>query len=63
MPPYSYDNIAQKEMSRKEFLTFVGLGLATLLGLANALKTIGHMQKSAAPRSRGKGYGQSAYGA
>ena len=50
-------------MSRKEFLTFVGLGLATLLGLANALKTIGHMQKSAAPRSRGKGYGQSAYGA
>lgn len=63
MPHYSYDDIAQKEMSRKEFLTFIGLGLMTIFGLANALKTIGGMQKSSTPRRSGSGYGQSAYGA
>lgn len=63
MTPYSYDALAQKEMSRKEFLAVIGLGLITVLGLANALKTIGGLQKNTAPRSRGPGYGQSAYGA
>lgn len=55
--------LLQKEMSRKEFVTTLGLGMATVMGFS----TIIHMLTGKSVRSRlgqkvDNGYGSSAYG-
>jgi hypothetical protein len=57
------DNVSellQQEMSRKEFLTTVGYGVASLVGIAGVMRMLGHRGFKAASSSHG--YGASAYG-
>lgn len=56
--PLKYQDFLDKEMSRKEFLATVGLGLASLLGFASVLQ----MLKNGSNRSTSFGYGSSVYG-
>jgi hypothetical protein len=57
---HSYLNdITQKEMSRKEFLTTLGLGLASVMGFSAILKILGHKGFTS---SQSHGYGTSPYG-
>lgn len=53
------DYLLQKEMSRKEFLTTVAFGLATIIGLSALLQLLGK-QNPWQPAQRG--YGSSSYG-
>jgi len=57
------ENIMQKEMTRKEFLTTLGFGIASIFGIANILKYVmgrGNTRTGAASASYG--YGSSTYG-
>ena len=58
------DAIMQKEMDRKEFLTTVGFGLASLLGFSTVMQLLGRSNHSTlfGSQSVGQGYGASAYG-
>jgi hypothetical protein len=50
------DHLLQKQMSRKEFLTTFGFGLASLFGLGTILRLMGHNQHVS------MGYGSGGYG-
>ncbi|HEY8999502.1 MAG TPA: hypothetical protein VIM53_04275 [Candidatus Saccharimonadales bacterium] len=55
------NNLMQKEMTRKEFLTTLGFGVASVLGFSSVLKMLfgkgeQHFQAS------NMGYGSSVYG-
>lgn len=55
------NNLMQKEMSRKEFIATLGLGIASILGFSSILKMLfgkGEQQN----QSNSFGYGGSAYG-
>ena len=54
-------DIVDKEVTRREFFSLVGFGLAALIGLTSLLQFLG---KSAPQQSRSgsAGYGSSAYG-
>lgn len=51
--------LLHKEMTRQEFITTLGLGLASLMGLSSILKLVN--VKSSGHR-QGMGYGASSYG-
>ncbi|HVS58423.1 MAG TPA: hypothetical protein VHD60_01640 [Candidatus Saccharimonadales bacterium] len=53
------DTLLQKEMSRKEFMTTVGFGVASLLGFSTVLRLLGHGSKL---QQSGRGYSSGAYG-
>jgi hypothetical protein len=61
MAHYKYDEITNKEMSRKQFLAFIGLGLVSILGFSNIIKTLTTASKKTDSKSRA-GYGNSVYG-
>ena len=51
------ESLMQKEMTRKEFLTTVGFGIASIFGFSAVLKMLtGRKQEGS------NGYGSSAYG-
>jgi len=50
--------LMQKEMTRKEFLTTLGLGVATILGFGSLIKLV----TGKSLHSTSSGYGSSAYG-
>lgn len=52
-------DLLQKEMSRKEFLTTLGFGLLSLVGVSSLIKLLSGKQTE---RSGGMGYGGSVYG-
>ena len=53
-------NAMQKEMTRKEFLTTLGFGLASLLGFASVIRLLtGKAQHSSSVQ---RGYGDNSYG-
>ncbi len=55
------ESIMQKEMTRQEFITTLGFGLASILGFSSVLRLLfgkGQQHQSSAPR----GYGASTYG-
>jgi hypothetical protein len=52
------NDITQKEMSRKEFLSTLGLGLASVMGFSALLKMLGHKGFAQRPG----GYGATPYG-
>ena len=54
------DELLQKEMDRKEFLSVVGFGLASLVGLSSVLELLGKTKPNTKESS--SGYGMSAYG-
>jgi len=54
------DDIMNKEMSRKEFLTTVGFGLASVFGLSTIVRFV--FGKGQHGRLASSGYGSSAYG-
>lgn len=56
------DDLLQKEMDRKEFLTTLGFGAASLLGLSTVLQLLGKNHNVLGTHSVESGYGASAYG-
>ncbi len=50
----------QKEMTRKEFLLFIGLGFLAVIGISSRLKSIGELFHWT-PQAT-KGFGSSKYG-
>lgn len=55
--------VMQKEMSRKEFLTTFGFGVASLFGLGTLLRLMGHHPVSQQHANNSSmGYGSSVYG-
>ena len=52
-------DLLQKEVSRKEFLQVIGVGLASILGLSALLKLAGYKGHSL---SVTRGYGKNSYG-
>ena len=55
------DELMQKEMSRKEFLSVIGFGLASLVGLSALLQLLGKT-KPEIRQAPTTGYGSNAYG-
>ncbi|HSX00174.1 MAG TPA: hypothetical protein VLH38_04025 [Patescibacteria group bacterium] len=54
------ETLLQKEMTRKEFLGTLGLGLASLLGFSSVIRLLNN--KGKAQQSQVSGYGSSSYG-
>jgi Trp operon repressor len=54
------NNLMQKEMSRKEFIATLGLGIASVLGFSSILKLL--FGKGQQTQNISAGYGSSAYG-
>jgi hypothetical protein len=54
--------LTQKEMTRKEFLATLGLGIATVMGFGSIVKLLGgsHVLTGQGPKSRS--YGSNSYG-
>ena len=52
--------LMEKELSRKEFFTTVGLGIASVFGFATVIRMMSG--KQAAGKQVSAGYGASAYG-
>lgn len=55
------DTLLQKEMSRKEFLAVMGLGVASIMGLSGIISTLTG-RSLGNHRAASSGYGSSAYG-
>lgn len=55
-------DIVDKEVTRREFFSLVGYGLATLIGITSLLQFLGKSAPQQQPRSGSVGYGSSAYG-
>lgn len=55
------DTVVNKEMTRKEFLATVGVGLVSLTGLSSILKLL-NGGKSMPRHTVSSGYGSSSYG-
>ncbi len=62
MAHYKYEEITNKEMSRKQFLAFIGLGLVSILGFSNIIKTLTTASKKTDTTKSRAGYGNSVYG-
>ncbi len=58
------DKIQQKEVTRKEFLTILGAGLLSIMGLSTILKLLGHkgLLDSPSNHQASSGYGSGPYG-
>lgn len=57
------DSLLKKEVTRKEFLTLSGFGLASLFGLGTIIKLVtGHNPSNVLNKNRTVGYGSSSYG-
>lgn len=56
------DTILKKEMSRKEFLGMVGLGIISLMGVSSLLKNLGNTFSKPQSSQSSLGYGDSSYG-
>ena len=44
-----HKGLAQKEMTRGEFLQFLGASIVLLVGFGNVIALFGHMKKTAEP--------------
>jgi hypothetical protein len=55
-----FKELLQKEMTRTEFLTVLGLGLASVFGLSSILRVMGAGKSS--EHSSSLGYGSGGYG-
>jgi Trp operon repressor len=53
--------LLEKEMTRKEFMTTLGVGVASVMGFSSLLKLAGVGQQ-ASHHNVSSGYGSSAYG-
>lgn len=56
----SLQTLMQKEMTRKEFLTALGLGIASILGFSSVLRLLNGRDQMGARSSAG--YGARTYG-
>lgn len=54
--------LAQREVTRKEFLTTVGFGLMSIMGLGSIIKLLSGKGQSLQHHNMAAGYGLSAYG-
>jgi hypothetical protein len=59
------DDMMQREVSRGDFLKFVGVGLLGITGIVGFIKQLNDHapgQRTTKKRTAGSGYGHSAYG-
>ncbi len=57
------EEVVSKEMTRKEFITTLGFGIASILGFSTVLKFIfGKGRAHNSPVSSSRGYGSNVYG-
>ena len=56
------NNLMQKEMTRKEFLTTMGFGVASVLGFSSLLKMLFGKGEQHHAQTAHMGYGASVYG-
>lgn len=56
------DEFMKQEVSRKDFLRYIGIALLSMVGIANALKSLQANVENSPKTSTGAGYGVSAYG-
>lgn len=56
------NNLMQKEMTRKEFLTTMGFGVASVLGFSSVLKLLFGKGEQHFHGNASMGYGSSVYG-
>lgn len=56
------DVLMQKEMTRKEFLTTMGFGVASVLGFSGIIKFLTGDASHHSNQKSGYGYGTSTYG-
>lgn len=54
--------LTQKEVTRKEFLTAVGFGVMSIMGIGSIVKLLTGKHGLTSGRSSSAGYGSSAYG-
>lgn len=57
-------DILEKEMDRKDYLKYLGVGLMAIVGLTSAAKAVTsfHARNETGTRSSNTGYGSSSYG-
>jgi hypothetical protein len=59
----SIENLLQQELTRKEFIQYLGSGLMVLFGISSLLKAIqAPLQRKDRSISGGSNYGSQAYG-
>lgn len=56
------DEFMKQEVSRKDFLRYIGIAFLSLVGIANVLKSLQANVEGSHTDSAGAGYGMSAYG-
>jgi hypothetical protein len=61
MPVKQIQEFTQTEMSREEFLKFMGAGLLGIIGVWGLLNNLKNLQTKGVGKS-GQGYGSSSYG-
>lgn len=58
-----FNDLLQQDVSRKEFLRYIGIALLSLIGVASMLQNLHGAVNTATPRDQqSSGYGASAYG-
>ena len=58
-----FHDLLQQDVSRKEFLRYIGIALLSLIGVASMLQNLsGTVQTHVQKETRTSGYGSSAYG-
>ena len=64
VPQYKqqFDAMMQRELSRSEFLKFVGMGLLGFVGVIGFFKHLHEIVPSQSSHKNSGGYGRSAYG-
>lgn len=58
-----FNDLLQQDVSRKEFLRYIGIALLSLIGVASMLQNLHGAVNTTIPHEKqGSGYGTSAYG-
>ncbi len=56
------DELLYKEMSRKEFLSTIGIGVVSILGFSGLVKMLSSQKQQKQHRTQSSGYGSTSYG-
>lgn len=58
-----FNDLLQQDVSRKEFLRYIGIALLSLIGVASMLQSLSGAANTATQKqTKNSGYGASAYG-
>ena len=57
-----FDNILNQEMTRREFISKLGLGVVAIFGIPTLLHVLSSKPQDSNQRNQGSAYGAGAYG-